>query len=314
VVAVWVVPGIGFGARLLTDPAGAPWMNDPEFITDRFQYVESNYAGYGLAEIVAYVRARAAETPVVVLSRNVTGMPRDGVTAYLLAWPNVEVGFVPERESARARLLREPDRAYQLAARGAETYYVLSDAPGGEQERRFRSLNPEAVPLIDVAKPGNHSRFQLYRLPLQLGAGDTWLDPPAQVGSAVALGGFGLPQRTVAPGGVLRLALYWEARARPDRDYTVFTHLEGPNDRIWGQKDSQPMDGKRPTSRWRPGEAVPDVYEIPIQPDAPPGTYDLVVGMYDLATLQRLPVISSAGIPADRLLLARITVAPDTAE
>ena len=56
-----------FALPLLTDPADAPWMNDRRYITDRFQYVESNYAGYGLPEIVGYLREQAAEGPVVVL-------------------------------------------------------------------------------------------------------------------------------------------------------------------------------------------------------------------------------------------------------
>src|SRR5207249_6412878 len=107
-----------FTVRLLGDPATAPWMNDSRYITDRFQYVESNYAGYGLPEVVEYVRRQAAEQPVVVLSRDVTGMPRDGVTAYLLDWPGVHVAFASERESIQDRLQREPDQAYVLAAHG----------------------------------------------------------------------------------------------------------------------------------------------------------------------------------------------------
>src|SRR5436309_1219412 len=94
-----LVSTLPFEVKLLADPASAPWMNDSRYITDRFQYVESNYAGYGLPEIVDYVRRRAAAKPVVVLARDVTGMPRDGVTAYLLDWPNVHVGFVRDNES-----------------------------------------------------------------------------------------------------------------------------------------------------------------------------------------------------------------------
>jgi hypothetical protein len=306
--AAVAAPGVLFGGRLLVDPASAPWMNDQRYITDRFQYVESNYAGYGLREIVDFLRARAAEQPIVVLARNTTGMPRDGVTAYLLEWPNVHVGFVPENEGIEARLLREPDRTYQFAAQGAELYYVLSDAPGGEQEQRFRGLNPGLVPLIEIAKPGNHSRFQLYKTRLTPPSGETWLEPPPRLGGQITLRGYRLSSPTARPGQSLRLVLYWEAQARVGKNYTVFNHVAEAGGPIWGQRDGQPVGGHYPTSRWRARELVADVHDVAIKPDAPPGTYDLLTGLYELQTLYRLPV-EREGLPAaDCVVLARITV------
>lgn len=313
VTLVAVVPGLAFGARLLADPASAPWMDDKRFITDRFQYVESNYAGYGLREIVDHLRAQAAHGPVVVLARNTTGMPRDGVTAYLLDWPNVHVGFVPEHEGIEQRLQREPDRAYLLAAQGADLYYVLSDAPNGEQERRFRSLNPGLAPLMEIPKPGNHSRFQLYRTRLSGPAADTWLDPPVRFGREIALRGFRLDSAAATPGGTLRLVLYWEALAQPARNYTVFNHmldhmLDG-SATIWGQHDGQPADGQRPSSRWRAGDLVADVHDIAVRPDTPPGTYDLITGLYERETLQRLPVEREGAAPSNHVVLLKVSVA-----
>jgi 4-amino-4-deoxy-L-arabinose transferase-like glycosyltransferase len=300
-------PGIGFALPLLTDPARAPWMNDRRYITDRFQYVESNYAGYGLPEIVGYIRERAQQGPVVVLARDTTGMPRDGMTAYLQGWPNVAVGFVPERETIEEGLRRRPDAAYRLAVQGADVFYLLSDAPGGEQERRFRRLNPEASLVLDLPKPGNHSRFQLYRTRWQGGAGDVFLEPPPRFGEAMALRGYRLSATSVRAGETLVLTLYWEAAARPRRDFTVFNHVTALDGTLWGQKDAPPGGGPRPTSRWRPGEAVADRHEITIKPDTPAGTYDLFTGLYELETLQRLPV-QGDGDPLRRVQLARIEV------
>jgi 4-amino-4-deoxy-L-arabinose transferase-like glycosyltransferase len=126
-----VLPGLSFAAALATDPAAAPWMNDRRYITDRFQYVESNYAGYGLREIVDYLRDLARSRPLVVVTRAATGMPRDGVSAYLLAWPNIHLATVPETLAVEHYLEREPDKTYVLVAQGTEVYYVLTDAPGG---------------------------------------------------------------------------------------------------------------------------------------------------------------------------------------
>jgi hypothetical protein len=275
--------------------------------------VESNYAGYGLPEVVGFLRARAASGPIVVLARDTTGMPRDGVTAYLLAWPNVAVGLVPEQEPIEAGLRRRPDLAYRLAAQGADLYYVLSDAPGGEQERRFQRLNPDAEVVLEVAKPGGHSRFQLYHTRWSGGTGDVFLDPPQRFGAgpggSMALRGYHLSATTVRPGETLELTLYWEAVARPRRDYTVFNHVTGADGIVWGQQDSPPGGGRPPTSRWRPGEAVADRHEIAIKPDAPPGTYHLYTGLYELETLERLPIVGGTD-PERRVDLARIVVAP----
>ena len=307
-------PALRFAAPLLTDPVRAPWMDDRRYITDRFQYVESNYAGYGLPEIVGYLRRQAAAQPIVVLVRDTTGMPRDGVTAYLLSWPNVAVGLVPETEPIEAGLRRRPDAAYRLAAQGADVYYVLSDAPGGEQERRFRRLNPEAALVLDIPKPGNHSRFQLYRTRWTPDAADVFLDPAVRFGggadgggAAMTLRGYRLSSRSVRPGETLALTLYWEAAARPARDYTVFNHVTGADGTLWGQQDSPPAEGRPPTSRWRPGEAVADRHEIAVKPDAPPGTYELFTGLYEFATLERLPV-AGGGDPLRRVSLGQVTV------
>jgi hypothetical protein len=305
------LPGLLFAARLLADPAGAAWMDDRRYITDRFQYVESNYAGYGLPEIVGLLRERAAGSRIVVLTRNATGMARDGVAAYLLGWPNVEVGFVPENIAVDEGLQESATRAYEQISRGNPSYYVLTDAPGGEQERRFRSLNPGAQLVAEVAKPGNHSRFQLYQLSPATVEGDTWLDPPIRIGGALELRGYRLDSAVVRAGDTLRLTLYWAATGRAGKDYTVFNHVANPGGPIWGQKDSPPLGGRRPTSGWRPGDVVADHYEIPIKPETPPGVYELITGMYDFHTLQRLSVLRDVSDPSDRVLIASITVRPD---
>jgi hypothetical protein len=270
--------------------------------------VESNYAGYGLPDLVAYVRERAAQKPVVVLSRDVTGMPRDGMTAYLLDQPNVHVGFVPENESIGDRLLRRQDDVFQLAAGGSDVYYVLSDAPNGEQEQRFRGHHPGLSPLLELPKPGNHSRFQLYETHWPSEADFTLLSPAPRIGSAIELRGYQLTPASVRPGGAARLTLLWRAREPLTTDYTVFNHVAEPTGRIWGQKDGQPARGQRPTSHWIAGETIADEYEIAVRGDTPPGTYELLTGMYSLQTMQRLPVTGRPADGPDRVVLGTLTV------
>ena len=127
----------------------------------------------------------------------------------------------------------------------------------------------------------------------------------ADLGDQVEFHGYSLESAQVEPGGVLRLTLYWRARQRMTISYTVFTHLLGKDGSIWGQRDNIPVKGTYPTTGWVEDEVITDEYEIVVQSDAPPGEYQIEVGMYDAATGQRLPVFDESGtqLPGDRILL-----------
>jgi hypothetical protein len=93
-----------------------------------------------------------------------------------------------------------------------------------------------------------------------------------------------------------------------DTAYTVFTYLLDTGGQVRGQKDNPPVGGSYPTTLWVPGEVVVDRYEIPIVADAAPGQYAIEVGMYDPATIVRLPVLDPGGAAGDRVLLADVEV------
>ncbi len=97
------------------------------------------------------------------------------------------------------------------------------------------------------------------------------------------------------PGDVVPVTLRWRGLRSMDVDYTVFVHLVGPDGRLHGQVDSWPVQGSFPTSQWAPGEAVLDRYEVRLEPDAPAGAYRVEVGLYELETMERLPVLNAAG-------------------
>ncbi len=131
------------------------------------------------------------------------------------------------------------------------------------------------------------------------------------LGQAIQLSGYDLPSRQACPGQSLSLALHWEAAAAPPGDYTVFTQLISPDGLVWGQQDNQPQQGRYPTTAWAVGDRVVDRFAIPIRQDAPPGVYHLVVGMYNLATGERLPAVDERGqrLPDDAITLSDVEVA-----
>jgi mannosyltransferase len=113
----------------------------------------------------------------------------------------------------------------------------------------------------------------------------------------------------VASGDVASLTLYWQTDAPVADRYVVFAHLIDSNGKLWGQHDSEPAGGSRPTNTWQVGETVQDNHGIRILPATPPGDYQIEVGMYRSDNGQRLPVTDATGKPlGDHILLGPLTI------
>jgi hypothetical protein len=119
------------------------------------------------------------------------------------------------------------------------------------------------------------------------------------LGGQVMLWGYELDQ----DGEALRLVLYWDGQGNPSQDYTVFVHLVN-GEQIVAQRDQQPLAGFYPTSMWRDGEIVRDVYSLPL----PPVGTEIRVGLYDLDTMQRLPRIDA---DVDYVIIKQAPTAPN---
>jgi len=138
----------------------------------------------------------------------------------------------------------------------------------------------------------------------------------ATVGSEIAFLGYDLDAAQVKPGAAFPLRLTWQALTAPAGDYKVFVHLVGPDGQTWGQDDSVPAGGQRPTLGWEAGECGVDEHGGPVKADAPAGVYTLYIGMYDATTLTRLALYDAAGqrLPDDRLPLTTVTLVQPAGE
>jgi hypothetical protein len=118
----------------------------------------------------------------------------------------------------------------------------------------------------------------------------------ADFGQVIDLTGYTL---SPTPKG-LEVTLFWKARDVPQKDYTAFVHLVDADGQIAAQADGQPLEGQYPTSIWSLGETVMDQRRIP----APPGEYQVYVGLYQWETSTRLPArLGGERLPEDRLPL-----------
>ncbi len=106
-----------------------------------------------------------------------------------------------------------------------------------------------------------------------------------RLGDEIELLGYDLDRIAAAPGDVVNLTLYWRALRPMQNAYTVFNQvIDLATAAKAGQVDGMPVCDRNPTGQWFAGDIIADPYTIPIAPDAVPGTYTLISGMYNPAT------------------------------
>jgi len=83
----------------------------------------------------------------------------------------------------------------------------------------------------------------------------------------------------------VRLTLHWQVLAPVDADYKVSARLlDGEGNQV-AQVDGVPVHNTYPTSRWKVGETITDVYDLAVPLDTPAGQYRLLVILYEPDTL-----------------------------
>lgn len=121
----------------------------------------------------------------------------------------------------------------------------------------------------------------------------------------VGLLGFDLPSNQAHAGESVPMTLYWKALAPMHVNLRVYVHLIGPDGQLWGQSDKwNPADF--PTSRWPLDHYVRDEHNALLRPDAPPGLYRVIAGLWDGDTGQRMHPLDANGRPteADGIVLS----------
>ncbi|GAB4438054.1 MAG: hypothetical protein Fur0044_34850 [Anaerolineae bacterium] len=106
--------------------------------------------------------------------------------------------------------------------------------------------------------------------------------------AAIALVGydFTTPAEGTAQGTI---TLYWRSLAPVSENYVVFVHLLDEHGETIGQADGPPTANSYPTRWWSPGETIADTRTLP----SALGLVALRLGLYDLASGQRLPITES---------------------
>ena len=181
-----------------------------------------------------------------------------------------------------------------------ETYplQLKPDAPPGLYQLEISLLRqdkalPDGFEYLSLTDGTTILDQNLYPLTVRLldPAHDTAPLQPltAQVGDSIQLTGYEMNPIFSDSPPTVSVTLYWQASRKISADYTVFVQMVGPNGQMGAQWDNPPQGGRYPTSAWSE-DTVIDRYNLTFREGASPGDYRLLVGMYDSATGERLPV------------------------
>lgn len=137
-------------------------------------------------------------------------------------------------------------------------------------------------------------------------------------GGELALNGFNLSRDRVPAGETFDIDLAWTAVAPPAVDYQSEITLIGPGGLAWSEKGTERprvFEDAPPTRLWSPGEWGWDSREVRTLSGTPPGFYDVVVTLFDKATLAPVTLVDTASGQAvgPTAVIGQIEIAnPDT--
>ncbi len=168
-------------------------------------------------------------------------------------------------------------RLPQVTGDATVIFIVGADWPSGSYRLRLSTSHDsyDTAPLLTVANEAR--QFKLPTLP------EGWTPVEANFAQQVKLLGYVLPARRVQPGDGLPLTLYWQSLAPVLGDYVIFDKLLDETQQVYGGYDRLPREYYS-TILWAENEIIEDGFAVPVDPSAPPGVYNLHVGLYSLAT------------------------------
>lgn len=229
-----------------------------------------------------------------------------GSTAWVTAcWEGT--GSVDEDVLVYVHMLTQDD----IIAAQKDTYHGLGMFPSSHWPvgARFCDRYPLAVPDTAPAADSTTLAVGLYhangeRLTVTDGAGHAPGDEVRFPGPSISarpqdsltyewghklgLIEYELDRTTLRPGESFKLGLRWQALEAMSADYAVTIQVVDANGAKIAQDDEPLRSRSQPTSAWRVGTTMKDTRTIGISPDAPPGVYELRVGVYDFDTKRNL--------------------------
>jgi hypothetical protein len=198
--------------------------------------------------------------------------------------PRMQIAFTwqgqPAPDERVEWLLVAPDgQVYTDTPVSAHFAYfpVGLDWPSGDYRLRMELWRGQTVTASEESEP----------LVTVINKTPRLLEPPpmthpveANFAGQIKLLGYDLPARSLSTGQGVPITLYWQGLRTMGADYTVFAKLLDSRQQLWGSAERFPADGYH-TFNWLESEIVIDGFELPVDPNPPPGVYWLNLGLYE---------------------------------
>lgn len=192
-------------------------------------------------------------------------------------------------------LIDTVDALNQVLSEGGRLWFVV------DTNRLFSRYEPFFIQQVFaqmdmVYRAGGVLVFQSRPYPQALPAEPSHL-VGARFGELIELGGYHMDLGSIAPDGTVQLGLYWRPQASHfPKVYKVFVQLRNEQDHSVAQADHFIYEGfitGAVLGQLRDqGEWLRDTADLGLPSEFPPGTYRLLVGLYDPDTFERVPVMA----------------------
>jgi hypothetical protein len=289
----------------------------------------------GLAKLVGFDLTHGRRTADLSAARPTVVRPGDQL-AYTLYWQALQRlpvnyhGFIHlvdgqgtplvKRDQVAGSSFRVP-MSWDTATAQPDHYAlrIPDDAPSGLYWPMVGLYEFETVQLLPVEDAAGQPLGDTFRLPPIKVLGANPVARPqqqvsARLGDLATLLGYdlALPETGLRPGSPFSVTLYYRVDGATDRNLTQFVQLYSPESGMAAQQDAQPRQGANPAWAWVPGEVVIDTLTLEVRPDATPGVYELLVGLYDPSDGARLAVTDDQGAvtPEGHIKLTSLPVQP----
>jgi len=245
-------------------------------------YADSRLAVHPCREALEYLQVQA-EWPERVIATE-----QSDVWEQFYPWLRADYdirlidGYRPGAEPAQVI-------AEKLTAVGLETGSFWWLAMGDKPSQSADYFRRDDVQTLDAQALGDCQLARIVQLP------QTPIASAATDGGPIHL----LVTQTgqARPGEALHFVVYWQAETPVTTSYTVFVQLLDEAGQLMAQQDNLPVIGLAPTDTWQSGVVVRDPYRLAIPPEAAPGVYRLIVGLYTPAG--RVPLRLADGSQSD---------------
>jgi hypothetical protein len=243
----------------------------------------------------------AADGDLVDAARYLNQADLDGVTPYVASihYRHPTLAFLAQ-DYAAIKWVTGGETAVLPDATEALLILPRSAADGRSwMEPELPALTLKAAPPA----PGDRPAFYAYRIPAgaqpQLGR-----SLAIDFGPTVTLQGYEL-LKPAHSGETVELLLAWQVNAPTEPgDLLPVARLTDPWGGDWGS--TRPFH--YPAEQWAPGEVIVDHLSVPVATGAPPGAYQIEVGLYAESTGASIPVLDDEGNYAGLTASLPITV------